>query len=80
MKFLCDDCRWAWRSCKHKGYPNVFQCPDYESRIIEGEIVRSLGNMDRVDRSGKIWRGDKYWDNQKGWVKPNLLSRLFKRK
>ncbi|MBT9148741.1 MAG: hypothetical protein DDT27_00303 [Dehalococcoidia bacterium] len=31
--FLCDSCKWDWRSaCHHPGRPNATRCPDYEKR------------------------------------------------
>ena len=31
--FLCDSCKWDWRSaCHHAERPNATWCPDYEKR------------------------------------------------
>ncbi|MCL0038974.1 hypothetical protein M1N46_01840 [Dehalococcoidia bacterium] len=31
--FLCDTCKWDWRSaCHHPERPNATRCPDYEKR------------------------------------------------
>ena len=31
--FLCDTCKWDWRSaCHHPEHPNATQCTDYEKR------------------------------------------------
>ena len=81
-RFLCDDCKWAWRSCKHPDYPNATECSDYESRISGEKHVSpsrmssSTGSTDRIDESGRIWRGNRCWDNKRGWRKPNWFSRV----
>lgn len=32
-RFLCDTCKWDWRSaCHHRERPNATRCPDYEKR------------------------------------------------
>ncbi len=85
---LCNDCRWAWRSCKEKGYPNAQECYEYVSRLTGERYLpparssNAPNNADRVDENGKIWRHDRYWDNKKGWIntrrKPSLFTRLVK--
>lgn len=31
--FLCDSCKWNWRSaCHHRERPNAIWCDDYEKR------------------------------------------------
>ena len=82
-RFLCDDCKWSWRSCtyNHKGYPNVRECFDYESRVTGERYVspiRASTSPDSIDNTGKIWRDDRYWDNLRGWRKPNLFLRLVR--
>jgi len=38
-RFLCDDCKWSWRSCGFPGYPNATECIEYESKITSERYI-----------------------------------------